>query len=195
MGPEVSVSYQWHPCNPWFSLMLTLDSEKVAPRETERVAQELLNEFYLAFFNGEPHDSQILPSPVTFPVCDLFFNQAQLPPVADKPQIHTVFTDFHNRERWVDTDSKLVTADCMLTIFVRASNAGAEGNKTDFLCRKVADQVKEIFQSQDRYALAQKGIRHPKVQRGPTPVATIGFQVRLLIVSCQLQYKVPRTGS
>jgi hypothetical protein len=175
--------------------MLTLDSDQVGARETERGAQELLNEFYKAFFNGQPHATQIEPTPVTFPICDLFFNQTQLPAPADKPQLHTVFTDMRAVERWWSSTEKLVTAECTLSIFVRTSNQGAEGNKADFLCRKTADQVKEIFQSQDRYALAQKGVRHPKVMRGPLPVGTIGFQVRLLIVSCELQYKIPRTGA
>lgn len=175
--------------------MLTLDKDPVSSRGTELKAQELLNEFYQAFFDGQPHASQIEPTPVTFPIVDLFFNQTQIPSPGNKPQLHTVFSEFRSRERWCDYAKKLVTADCTLSIFVRVANQGAEGNTADFLCRKTADQVKEIFQSQDRYALAQKGIRHPKVMRGPMPVGTIGLQVRLLIVTCQLQYKVPRLGT
>jgi hypothetical protein len=183
--------------------MLTLDSDPVSARETERGAQEILNEFYKAFFNGTAHASQIAPTPVTFQVCDLFFNQTQLPKPGTRPQIHTVFTDVRRiagllrrgDEQWFDPTHKLVTAECDLSIFVRTANQGAQDNKTDFLCRKTADQVKEIFESQDRYALAQKGIRHPRVLRGPIPVGTVGFQVRLLIAHCQLQYKIPRTGA
>lgn len=183
--------------------MLTLNSDPVGARETERNAEELLNEFYKTFFNGQPHTTQISPSPVTFPVCDLFFNQAQLPKLGTRPQIHTVFTDVRRivgllrggSEQWYDRTHKLVTAECDLSIFVRVANDGAEGNEADFLCRKTADQVKEIFESQDRSALAQKGVTHPRVLRGPVPVGTIGFQARLLIVRCRLQYKIPRTGS
>jgi hypothetical protein len=183
--------------------MLTLDSDPIGARDTERGAQELLNEFYKAFFNGEEHISQISPSPVTFPICDLFFNQTQLPSPAGKPQIHTVLTDVRRvagllrrgEEQWWDRTHKLVTMECDLSIFVRTANQGAQDNSADFLCRKTADQVKEIFESQDRYALAQKGIRHPRILRGPLPVGTVGFQVRLLIMHCQLQYKIPRTGA
>lgn len=183
--------------------MLTLSKPAVAARDTELKLQELLNEFYKYFFTGTVHAAQL--GQVTFPPCDLFFNQTQLPSPSTrnsqsgsdqpKPQIHTVFTDLRTTERWLTADSKMVYANLMMSIFVRVANQGAQDNKTDFLCRKIADNLKEIFQSQDRYALAQKGIRHPRIPRGPVPLPTVGFQVRLLVVSCQLQYRIPRSGA
>jgi hypothetical protein len=174
---------------------LALNSPKVSASETEKKLTELLNEFLKRYFNGQPHVSPLTNQNVTFPLCDLFFNQAQLPSPADKPQIHVAYTDVRPEERWLTAEKKLVTTKCTLSIFVRAANQGAVGNTADFLCRKTADQVKEIFQTQDRSALAQKNIRHPKVLRGPYAVGTIGFQVRLLIVTCELQYTLPRTRS
>lgn len=173
---------------------ITLTSDPVSARDTELKFEEALNAFYKTFFSGAPHDSQ-LGSPVTFPDCDLYFNQAQLAAPAAKDQIHTVISDMRSRERWETHTTKLVFADATLSIFIRTANQGDQDNKTDHRNRKTADNVKEIFESQDRYALARCGIRHPKIQRGPAPLPTIGFQVRLIVLTCQLQYRIPRTGA
>jgi hypothetical protein len=181
VGPE---KYPTVPLNP---------DGKIGASETERKAQELLYDYHRLFFNGEVHLSPLTGEYVVFPVTDVFFNQSQLPKEAVRGQVHYVFTEFRPREEWLDRTIKRVTTDCTISIFVRIANQGAQANKADHDCRRLADQVKEIFQAQDRSALAAKGIRHLKVLRGPVPVGTVGYQVRLIILGCQLQYKIPRT--
>src|SRR5581483_3606133 len=81
----------------------TLTSPPLSPRATERGAQELINEYLKRFFTGESHISHL--GDVTFPKCDLLFNQAKLPdPPAENgkrlPQIHTVIRIMRKHETW-----------------------------------------------------------------------------------------------
>ena len=170
--------------------MIPLTKDPVSARQTERKAQELLNEFLKDFFTGAPHASLL--GAVTFPLCDFFFNQATLPAPADKPQIHIVFTDIKTTARWKDDTTKEVTADCLFTVFFRVANQGAAGNKSEFLCRSVADNFKELFQSDDRYALSRKGIHHARITRGPVALQATGYQARMAVLTCLLKYDVPR---
>lgn len=171
-----------------------LTSAPLAPRETERRAQELLNEFLKSYFNGLPHPSPL--GDVTFPACKLFFNQASIQDPVE-PQIHVVFTDFRPPvERW-DAGRKLVTAPALISFYFRTANQGGGNNalKGEQLCRQIAANALELFQSELRYDLAQKGMRYLRVARGPTPLQSIGYQVRLMVVSAIFRYFVPRTES
>lgn len=170
-----------------------LTSPALAPRATEKGLQKLLDEFWTLYFTGSPHASLL--GPVTFPVVDLFYNQATIePPGAGRAQIHTVFTDFRPRESWWDKSVKLVqTKASLLTIFVRTINAGETDNSAEFLCRDVADNVKEILQDGDaRLLLESKGLRNCHLKSGPTPLPLSGFQLRVLLLSSDLRYFIPR---
>lgn len=172
--------------------MITLNKPAVSDRQTEKAVQELFNEFLGKFFTGTPHAT--LRGPVTFPVVDLFFNQTQLPAPAAKPQIHIVFTDFRPIARWADDTTKEVTTDSLFTVYFRAANQGATDNKSDFACRSVADNFKELFESEERYALARKGIRHSRIQSGPKALQATGYQARMLILLARIRYDVARSA-
>lgn len=64
----------------------------------ERRLEELLNEFFKAYFNGQPHQSPT--GDLTFLDCDRLFNQIDVPTPQAKPQIHTVFTHWRTETRW-----------------------------------------------------------------------------------------------
>ena len=77
---------------------MSLTTSAVTLRAPERRAQELLNEWLKLYFTGTPH---LAPSgDATFPLCDLLFNQADLPSPVENPQLHTVFTDWRATEQW-----------------------------------------------------------------------------------------------
>jgi hypothetical protein len=90
---------------------LHLASDPIAARNTERRADELLNELFKTYFTGQPHQTHL--GDVTFPKCELYFNQASVrPPLGDGqtdnrqsgtgpvPQIHTVLTHIKKTEQW-----------------------------------------------------------------------------------------------
>lgn len=156
--------------------MSTLTSPPVSRNETERGLQEVLLEFLKSNFGD---------------TVDYFFNQTQLPADAPKPQIHVVFTDIRPKEDYYDRTTRIVVAETDLTFFARVANKGAQGNKSDHECRKLADDLKQLFQSAARYELARKNIRRARIRRGPTPLPTIGFQVRMLIVTAKVRYAIP----
>lgn len=170
--------------------MPTLTKPRVTARQTEKAVQELFNQLFKLYFTGVPHAAPL--GTVTFPLVDLFFNQTQLPTPATRPQIHVVFTDLKARSQDWNATSKMMKQDGLFTIFVRCANAGSEGEKTDFLCRSVADNVKEIFETADDcYALARKGITHPKIVRGPQVLQATGYQARMMMLACGVRYFVP----
>lgn len=103
----------------------------------------------------------------------------------------TVRTINVNNALW-DGDKKLVTAPAIIIFYVRVANAGADSNAAAFLCRGVADHLKEIFQSPDRSDLAAKGMRGVKLNTGPSVVPTTGWQQYRLSVNCQFRYYLPR---
>lgn len=77
---------------------MSLTTGPIIARQPERQFEELLNEFLKAYFNGVAHQSPL--GDVTFPLCDLMFNQADVPNPQSKPQIHTVFTGWRAEEEW-----------------------------------------------------------------------------------------------
>ena len=85
-----------------------------------------------------------------------------------------------------------ITAALRLHFWVRAVNSGGDGQRTDFTCRTVADNLRELFErSETHVALALKGVRHFRLASGPTPLPTTGYQTRLLIAAAQLRYFRP----
>jgi hypothetical protein len=158
--------------------MPPLTKPPITAAETERGLTEVLNELLKSNFTT---------------TVDLFFNQTQLPTDAPKPQIHTVFTEIRPKEDSYDNTKRIVTAEADIAFFVRVANKGALANKTDLECRKLADDLKQIFQSETRFDLARKNILHARIRRGPTPLPTIGFQVRMLIVTAKLRYYIAMT--
>ena len=78
--------------------LMQLDTPHVSARLTERNAEELLNEVFKTFFTGVAHKT--LTGDVTFPLVDLLFNQATLPPPQANPQVHTVLVKLTRREQW-----------------------------------------------------------------------------------------------
>jgi hypothetical protein len=160
--------------------MIDLTSRKVTLERPEQAAQELFNELFKLELTG---DNQ----------ADLFFNQAQLPKEAPLPQIHTVWIDLRPREENVDPTQKRICVEADIMIYLRVANQGGAGMKNDFRCRELADKVRQIFQSPDRFALARRGIYRARIVRGPVPVATIGYQVRAIVLHCELRYLMSRS--
>ena len=104
----------------------------------------------------------------------------------------TIRTVSVSNQIW-DGTKCLITAPLRLSLWVRAINSGGDGNRNDWTCRTVADNLHELLNREDIHAaLGQKGLRHLRVQSGPTPMQTTGYQTRLLIVTCQLRYFLPR---
>lgn len=75
-----------------------LTQSKVSARLTERTVQELLYAWVSKYFTGAPHLSKL--GDVTFPLCDVLFNQTQIDDPSSRPQLHFVFTDFRPHETW-----------------------------------------------------------------------------------------------
>lgn len=89
---------------------LHLASDPIAARNTERRADELLNELFKTYFTGQPHQTHL--GDITFPKCELYFNQVFVRPPLDMDptssnsqcgshtQIHTVLTHIKKTEQW-----------------------------------------------------------------------------------------------
>ena len=161
---------------------MPLVSSPVAGTGTERCAEELLNEWFNAHFTGSAKKE--------FPKVDLLFNQATLPAAQPNPQIHCVFLNMVTSERSLSATQRTAITDATLALYIRVANKGSNGNEADFLCRRVADNVKSLFQSAARSDLARRGILKPRLHRGPTVGAATAHQLRLLIVSCQFRYPI-----
>lgn len=89
---------------------------------------------------------------------------------------------------------KLVVVDpAIVTVFVRAANGKGDANATDFACRTVSDNFKELIEdSHTASELGQKGLRNFHITNGPVPVATAGYQTRRIICSSRVRYFLPR---
>lgn len=161
---------------------MALTSSPVGAAHTERAAEELLNEFFKAHFTGE--------QPQDFPKVDILFNQAVLPEAQPNPQIHCVFLNPTTHERTLSATERIVQTDAMLAIYVRVANKGSNRNDADFICRRIADNVKTLFQSSARADLTRRGILKPRLRRGPTPGTATAHQMRLLVVECQFRYVI-----
>ena len=104
----------------------------------------------------------------------------------------TVRTVYPQSPDW-DGARKQVTGAATVAFYVRVKSFGGGDNRADFLCREIADMLKELLQSADTItALAAKGIRHVETWAVPTPLQTTGFQVRLVTMKAQLKYFLPR---
>lgn len=92
-----------------------------------------------------------------------------------------------------DGTKKLVTIGATILVFVRAVSNGENANDGDYLCRSVADNLRELIMDEEsRAALTQKGFRRLRVLNGPTPMASSGYQTRLLTLDASLRYFTPR---
>jgi hypothetical protein len=162
----------------------------VSNTETERKAQEIIYAFYAFFFINTART--LAGAQVTFPALakeNYLFNQQQAQPLAAGPQIHTIFTDLRPLQIGQDNTNKLIRNNAILTIYIRVANPSDGMQSADFECRFWSDALKQIFESGTQ-ALAQLGIHHTKIRRGPIPVPAAGTQTRMLVVTAQLQYTV-----
>ena len=162
-----------------------MEASPISQHETERKAQELLHEFYGCYFTGEA--VMLAGAEAILPRCDYFYAQQEVPKASEKPQIHTVFTGWKQSGTFTG-DVKLVRAGVTAQVIVRAGQPGSGGANPDHVARRVADAVRQIFES-EKILLAQKGIRHCKVDRGPVALQMLGMSARLLVISFQLQYQ------
>jgi hypothetical protein len=170
-----------------------LTSAPISRREAERRLQELLYEFYLLYFTGAP--VEVGGDTVTFEalpkntkeLTHWLFGDAELrgTPAA---WVHTVITDWRLHEQDESETQKLVRGDLTLSLCVRAANPGRGLQEPDFRSRAIADGLRQIFES-EQHALAQKGIHHARVRRGPVPVAFPGTHSRMLMVTAQTHYR------
>jgi len=153
--------------------------------EPERKLQEALNGWLKGYFDGQSHTIGNETLAEVFPVVELVFNQDDVPEKA-LPLVHWLF-ELQPREEWKTQVDKLVTARFTASVFVRVGNGvGATTGKPEFLCRKVAELLRRVLSCSARYVLAQVGLHHVRVLRGPTPVVVAGYQSRLLVVGGEL---------
>jgi hypothetical protein len=163
---------------------MPLNSASISQNETERRAQELLHEFYGRFFTGVV--VQVAGESVTLPVCEYFYAVQSVPKASDKPQIHTVFFDWKPISQFSGS-GKLVRAEVTAQVIVRAGQPGVSGQNPDHAVRRVSDAVRQLFES-EQVVLAQKGIHHCAVKRGPVTLPMAGMAARLMVVTMQFHY-------
>ncbi len=164
---------------------MSLEADPISQQETERKAMELLLKFFRLFFTGTP--VAVSGDTETLPLCDLYWAVQTVPKASEKPQIHTVFLDWKAKEHF-SGDRKLVRADVMAQIIVRVAEPGTDGKNPDHKAMRVADGLKRLFES-EKILLAQKGIHHCKVKRGPIALSINGMAARMLVVTFQLHYQ------
>lgn len=167
-----------------------LSTPPVSNSETERKTQEAFYAFYRHWFSGAPR--VLAGATVTFPLLpneNYIFNQSQSVPPDKGAQVHTIFTDLRAITAGQSGATKRVTNNALFTIYVRVRNPGEGMQSADYECRLWADALRQIFESGTQ-ALAQIGIHHTKIRRGPVVVPVPGLQTRMLVVSAQLQYEV-----
>lgn len=166
----------------------TLTKPPLDAEQTEKRLRELLNQFGKFYFTGAPVATA--GGARTFPECEMVFNANQAG--MQKPTIHIAFFDMRPERRWEKEGEVQYTVEALLSIWVRVANRGDSFNKNDHLCAAIADALRWLLISpRDRAALAQKGILHVKVERGPIAQPAVGFQVRFLSVSARLRFAVP----
>lgn len=171
-----------------------LTADPISNSETERKWQELIYAFYKYWFSNTPR--ALSGGTVTFPLLgpeNYLFNQQQSVPPPNTasgqtgPIIHTILTDLRRLTQGQSAATKLVKANAILTIYVRVRNPSDGMQTADFEARFWGDALRQIFESGTQ-GLAQLGLHHAKVVRGPTPVPAPAMQTRMLVVTGQLQY-------
>ena len=179
---------------------MSLNSPSVSGEDTEQSVEELLNEFFKLYFVGAAAPSDVYINPVETPDGTMDFLVASLAFQAgpldfsgpNRAVVHTVFTDLRPERVWTDnTAVREYVTPLTLTIFARVLNRGNRGRESDFTARRLADQVRYLFESPaTRADLSQKGVTHCRVVRGPVPQPFPGYQVRILTVQATLRYSI-----
>jgi len=167
-----------------------LNQQAISNTETERRAQEVLYAWYRLFFTGE--SVTIAGETVTLPKLektDYIFQQGPLRSPSQSPQIQTVFID-SSTEYTHNGPSRLATMEVHASLTVSCAYPSAGDQSADHKARLVADALRRMFES-EKLALAQKGIHHARVLRGPKPIGTRLAATRLLMVRMELQFAVP----
>lgn len=168
-----------------------LSAPAISRVQTERKGQEILYAFYQYWFSGQEH--LLAGDQVTFPslsnACYLF-NQQSANSAPNGPQIHTVFTDLRPLLEGKSSAARLVKINAILTIYVKVANPSTGMQSADFEARLWADNLKRIFENGTQ-SLAQLGIHHVQLRRGPAPVPFPGIQARMLVVTAQFHYDSP----
>ena len=167
-----------------------LSQAAVSNSETERRAQELLYAWYQLYFTGTP--VTLAGDTVTLPKLaktDYVFQQGPLRQPSATPQIQTVFIDLKPTYDRAG-EANLVRAEVMASVTVSCAYPSSGDQKADHQARLVADALRRMFES-ERHAIAQKGIRHARVLRGPKPISTPLAATRLLMVRLELQFEAP----
>lgn len=171
-----------------------LTAASISPDQAERKLQELLYEFYLLYFTGVAvtvgGNSRTFPAlpKNTDSETHWLFGAAEL---QGNPNawVHTVISDWKLDEYESSPTQKLVIGRVVMAIYVRAAGPGKGNQSSDFVCRAIADGLRQIFES-EQLLLAEKDIHHVKVRRGPIPTAYPGAQSRMLMVTAQPMYRV-----
>ncbi len=162
-----------------------LASPAISQQETERKATELVLEFLRLWFTGNP--VTIAGAATTLPPVTYHVGQSIVPQPSEFSQIHFV-QDVRPKSMLDGSDSKLVRSALTLTFQVRTSKSGDKiAGAAGFENRRLADALKQVFESEKKL-LAQKGIHHLKVVRGPAELPSPLCLTRLLIVTGELSY-------
>jgi len=78
-----------------------------------------------------------------------------------------------------------------LTVFCRVSNKGDRGAESEFVARRLGDQVRYLFESPAMRAdLSRKGLTRCRVVRGPVAQPFPGYQVRIVTIQTILRYSM-----
>jgi hypothetical protein len=172
--------------------MSSLTASPIDANETERLCTVLLKEFWKSYFDGNAHD--VGNGPLNFPQCEVCFNQVT--PDLNGPVIHTIYATLrpgrqHDAPASAGAHKRRVQVDAVLNMFFRVPNSGQAKAGGDPDCRRIADLAKQVLESpSERARLAEKGLLRPRILSGPTPQPFPGQQVRLMIVSAQLIYRI-----
>lgn len=162
-------------------MALTVDA--VGAMEMERKVVEVLNAFYKTFFSNSPITLSS-GREVTWPKLDIIFGQSEASIPTGVTQVHTIIGDMRPRSAPVG-DKKLMRVLTSLTQYVRVSQVN--GPKAEFQCRYIADCMRLLWES-EKILIAQKGLRHARVTRGPVAIAAPVAQTRLLVVNVEVHY-------
>lgn len=180
---------------------LSEEGTTAGEEELERRAQMLWNAFLKTYLTGSAVDLADGAGGVmskTFEAVHLLYGTQSPPKEITLPILHMIVADRRQLRRDRVAGAYQVKEAITRNLLVRVPSQAApestadEVPKADLLCRKVADQVRWLLNSDEVQSLALKGVGKVEVVNGPREIAAGAWHMRQIVTTEEWNYEIRR---
>lgn len=169
--------------------------------ELERRTQELWHVFMTTYFTGDPvavADGSGGTVQKTFPALELLYETDTVPATISTGVLHMAVADRRVQRRDRISGGLLLTEQISRNWIVRVPSQADPENTSDAAaaasaereCRRVSDLVRWLLESDEKQALALKGITQVEVSNGPRSIAAGAWHMRQMLTTERIRHHV-----